>query len=760
MTSTRTSSRLSTILIVLITALVISILVTILWAGVFVPTRAQPFQVIPTVLAFTMVISLLISAPPTTVITSAIRMIGFSIPFAGAAIAMVTDPERAHAWTILGELGPLLAAGSLGVVVVAVRSSRFKTPAIAMTFGGAAGIGTTIIFLLLVNTPASHGALAAGWAIGAAIALVIMTVPMARHEHVLGGLPTRILPTMLAWVVALAASVPSRVRHELSSSDGALALAIAITVCVIAFVVLLWTASIGSGPQPYLYRVKSRYQKLSPFLMYVCLLGIGVLQAMSYSSVAIDDLGRYWSIADSLTNGIGYDIWEAGASTAQGIEGSQWMDLPTLPILMIGTFALTGHTYASALLPMAIANTLLPTLTFMTTRALGVSISMAFSAAVLLTVMPTFQIYSLGAAEPDPIFAALVMGLAWTYTRALEHSSGRRWLLLGLVAALLALTRPEGPLYAMTLVLFGVASTRSIRTFAAVTVPLTALVVPFVLMSLASVGRPWPQAPQGLGLDSLMQNVLVATDHVWEFLARVLLLNDVRFPIFTCVLFGAFILGAWALTARRRAFGALPLAVIGNLVITLSIRPLALSPDEPQEFLRHVGPAFPIFVVVVTYGVHAATKNLTARFPISSPGTTALGLAAAIYFTVGSLYLLATPEEFHHGNRSGSLLRSDIYVNADKLWAHPITLPCPPCTESGQWDFLTFRRELFDHYRTYDAHSSSDGAAYQTLTGLLAALGLTAALATASRPRGPIGPDGHERETQSLPNEAPTLIPQ
>ena len=156
----------------------------------------------------------------------------------------------------------------------------------------------------------------------------------------------------------------------------------------------------------------------------------------------------------------GYDIWEAGASTAQGIEGSRWMDLPTLPILMIGTFAVTGHTYASALLPMAIANTLLPALAFMTTRALGVGISMAFSAAVLLTVMPTFQFYSLGAAEPDPIFAALVMGLAWTYARALEHSSGRRWFLLGLVAALLALTRPEGPLYALTLVLFGIASTR------------------------------------------------------------------------------------------------------------------------------------------------------------------------------------------------------------------------------------------------------------------------------------------------------------
>ena len=62
---------------------------------------------------------------------------------------------------------------------------------------------------------------------------------------------------------------------------------------------------------------------------------------------------------------------------------------------------------------------------------------------------------------------------------------------------------------------------------------------------------------------------------------------------------------------------------------------------------------------------------------------------------------------------------------------------------------MAFRNELFDHYRAYDAHSSSDGAAYQTLTGLLAALGLAAALATVSRPRPWINRDQwHNRADQ------------
>jgi hypothetical protein len=733
MTSARTSGSLRISLMALVPALVIGVLVMILWAGVLVPSRAQPLQAVPPLFAFIMVISLLTAAPSTTVVRSMIHMIGFTTPFAGAAIAVAVDPSRSHAWTVLGELGPVLASGALGAAAISAPSSRLKPLAMTLTFGGAAGIGTTVITLLLTNTSASHGALATGWAIGAAAGLLIMTVPPVRREHMLGELPAPILPTMLAWIVALAASVPSRVRHELSSSDGALALTITTTICVIGFVVLLWTAEIGSSPYPYLKRVKHRCRKLAPYLLHACLLGIGVLQAMSYSSVAIDDLGRYWSIADSLSNGIGYDIWEAGASTAQGVEGSRWMDLPMLPVLMIGTFAVAGHTYASALLPMAIANILLPQLTFMATRALGVGASLAFSTAVLLTVTPTFQIYSLGAAEPDPIFAALALGLAWAYTRALESSSRRDWLLLGLVAALLSLTRPEGPLYALVLVLFGVASTRSMRALSAIA-SLSAVVIPFVIVSIVSVGRPWPQAPQGLSVHSLVQNISIARDHVWEFLARVLLLNDVRFPLFTGALIGAFLIGAWALTSRRHAFAALPIAVIGNLAITLSIRPLALSPDEPQEFLRHVGPAFPIFVVVVTYGLHAATKILMGRFPVSSTVAKALGLAAAIYLTVGSLYLLATPEEFHHGNRSGSLLRSDIYVNANTLWSRPITLPCPPCTSSDEWNFLAFRETLFDHYRSYDAHSSSDGSAYQTLTGLLAALGLASTLAMTQQP--------------------------
>lgn len=227
--------------------------------------------------------------------------------------------------------------------------------------------------------------------------------------------------------------------------------------------------------------------------------------------------------------------------------------------------------------------------------------------------------------------------------------------------------------------------------------------------------------------ESLAQNLDLARLHVWEFVARVLLLNDGRFPVLVGMLVVAFVLGSRVLANRQFALLALPLAVLGNLVVTMSISPVALSADEPQEFLRHVGPTFPVFVLVAACGADAV-KRAAVRVRTGGIVISVFGVIMAGYFTVGSLYLLATPEEFHHGNRSGSLLRSDIYVHAESLWRHPIELPCPPCLGSDGWDFHAFRSELFDHYRPYDAHSSSDGAAYQTLSGLFAALGFVAVL--------------------------------
>ena len=111
---------------------------------------------------------------------------------------------------------------------------------------------------------------------------------------------------------------------------------------------------------------------------------------------------------------------------------------------------------------------------------------------------------------------------------------------------------------------------------------------------------------------------------------------------------------------------------------------------------------------------------------------------AAVYLAAGSLYILGTPEGFHHGRRSRSLLAAGIYLNAPELWLNPADLP------PHGWSFADFRRALIAWYKPFDNHSDSSGATFQTLTGAAAAAGL-AALVAAS----PAGPTGFQRRLRS-----------
>ena len=663
---------------IILAPLVASATVMMLWHGGGAPSRDQPMASLFALITFALVALVLIGAPAAGRLRSSMRILGSSMPFTALAIVVVTDPQRSHSWTVLGELGAVLASGATVWMILPAVRGRWKTHAVTAAVGGAIGVGSAVIVMLLMNVPATDHALMAGWIVGVLVSFAVVKAPSKPIQHLPGGFPAHLLPSFSIWVVALTASVPSRTRHELASSDGALALAIVIAALIVGATAILWVSEGKDGTWSYAERVTLRWRRVAPYTMHVSLLGIGVLQAASYSSVAIDDLGRYWSIADSMANGYGYNIWHAGSSTAQGLEGSRWMDLPVLPILLRVSFSFTGHTFGAALLPMALANMFLPQLTFCAARALGVGKTVAFVAAVLLILTPTFQIYSLGAAEPDAIFAILVVSVVWAQARALRKSFQPEWIYLGVLAGLLGLVRPEGPLYALLLVGIAVVSKPSWRSCGAIASMMIVL-TPFIALSFDLIGRPWPQQPQGLAIESLTQNLDLARLHVWEFVARVLLLNDGRFPVLVGVLAVAFLLGSRALASRQLALLALPLAVLGNLVVTMSISPVALSADEPQEFLRHVGPCVPC--ICSCCSVRSGCGEAYGCAPANEEALVirVFGVIMAGYFTVGSLYLLATPEEFHHGNRSGSLLRSDIYVHAESLWRHPIELPCPPC---------------------------------------------------------------------------------
>jgi hypothetical protein len=491
---------------------------------------------------------------------------------------------------------------------------------------------------------------------------------------------------------------------------------------------MLWRSESLPVELSHMDRFRHTLSGFAPGIATLALLLVGGFQAASYSEITIDDLGQFWASADAIASGRDYPIWKDSAS------------LPGLPLLLLGSFGFFGRTFSATLAPMFVANILLPWLIYRAALAAKANRSVSFAIAVIATVLPPVQIYSLGSAEPDPVFIALLAAAVWGFIHVQRTGEPRHsTLALGGVAAALAVTRPEGPLYAGILLLAALAARPSRWTGAAVAV-CSVLVLPLVVFSLVRLGRPWPVAGQDFSFENLVSNVGIVGSETWPKVSRLVLLNDARFPLLIAAILFLCLIGSIHLARRQWTYKALPAAVIVNIVVKLgiSVYMVRLRPDAPQEFIRHVAYPMPIVAVVVAVGVTAVAGFACKRGGLAIRISQVLGIAAAVYLAAGSLYILGTPEEFHHGNRSGSLLSASIYVNAPELWRNPIDLP------SLDWSFTDFRRTLFAWYEPFDNHSVSTGAAYHTLTGAAAAAGIATLLVAA-----PASPTRSQRRSRT-----------
>ncbi len=665
----------------------------------------------------------LIWARPGVRLALGLQIFAVGLPFGGLVLALYPSDALADFFVLFPQLGFTLAAGH-GAAIGLVTGRALRRPIIADAgFGGMVGVGAAVLIHVAAVVDRFEPWWAGiGWVVGAAAFALLARLPPAPVRARLVGIPVRLEPLSAAWLTALIVSVPGPPRHDLSTSTGAQTLSVLLAVYVVAAVVIVWTAERASRGAAMTSELRRVVRRMTPSVVALTLLGIGGLQAASYSAVALDDLARYWSVADSMRFGLGYDIWGGGPGVAQTGGDQPWMDLPTFPASLVATFALFGHNFPAALAPMFVANVALPGLIYLGARAMDAGRLVAFSVALFAVLAPPIQIYSLGAAEPDPLFVALLALCAWLFVAVVRGARPRQMAVgFGAAAGALALTRPEGPVYA-GLLLAAVLVVKRDRWAVGAAAAAVALAAPFVGLSLAQVGRVWPQQPQGLSIVNLQTNAETVGTSVWPAIGRILLLDDVRFHLIVAVILGLFVAGSVEFARRRPALLALPAAAVVNVIITMSLAPVALSTNEPSEFVRHIAPPFPVVAIVAAAGVVAIGRAMGNR-PALLRWARVAALAGVVYLIVGSLYLLATPEEFHHGNRSGSLLRADIYVNAPELWGHAVELPCPPCL-AEEWDFETFRDRLFDAYRPFDNHSVQDGAAYATLTGALAALGL------------------------------------
>ena len=646
------------------------------------------------------------------------------LPLIGVVVAMYLNEHLVHLTTRTSALGWVLVASSpLFAFIAATRVGGPQRNA-DLAFGCAVGVAASaLIHRAVVDTSTFD----VGWTLPATLVgtVVIGGIALAPPQPATRtplGTTWRTSPFAAAWIMAIITTVPAAPQHELATSAGAQVLAVTISGSLLLIVLAVWYVERGALPTPSLWSAfRLGMHRFAPRIATLALFLIGGLQAASYSEVTIDDLAQFWLVADGLSNGTGYPVWDDRAS------------LPGLPVLLLAAFTVLGRSYPAALAPMFLANILIPWLIYRSALSAGSRRTVAFAVAVFAVTLPVVQVYSLGSAEPDPVFIAWLATAVWVFAHVLRTPEARYSLVsLGGLAGFLIVTRPEGLLYGGLLVFGGLLATRSRWAIASCLLAF-AIAAPLAALSLSELGRPWPVFGPDMSLAAFTENAKVVGGITMPKAARVMLLNDLRFPVLLAVILALSVIGAIRVACRHWAFIVLPVAAAINVIVKLSISaymvPLRL--DFPPEFVRHIAYSMPVVAVLAAVGITAVADVLAQRSPTERTIGQVIGIALAVYLVAGSLYVLGTPEEFHHGNQSGSLLTDSIYVNAPELWMNPFELP------GREWDFFEYRDRLFAWYAPFDNHSDTAGMAYQTLAGAVAAIGFAGLLAAAPerRPR-------------------------
>ena len=457
------------------------------------------------------------------------------------------------------------------------------------------------------------------------------------------------------------------------------------------------------------------------------LLAAGALQALSYSAVATDDLIRYWSVVDAVAAGYGYPVSTGAAGGAQ----FYLIELPGYPALIAAGFGIAGHRFLALQLPLALANLALPVLSYGLAREAGATRWWATWLSLALVCLPFYQVYALGAPEPEPLLAAALAGMLLLALR-------RRWLGAGLTAGAAVLLRPEGLLYAGAL--FGALALHYrlrdrgwLRAAAACAVPVAA----FSLFLLARFGVPWPAGWANVaGPQYLEANWRLVLRQNLPHYAAVMGLPapEVSGLLLGVLAAGVTLAGLLRLWRTRPEQRFVPLAVLlagGANLAVIMLSPTYLSADlfSPPTFFRHVSIVFPWLVPAYAVLLPARRRS---RAPLALAALAVLALELAV-LAAGT----GRPSSGPPGilTSDPTVLLADLRRSADTL----PRLPFRRAGDAGQvtvdpaFDYLGFREGLFGAVRPYDLRVNDAGHAYLLATGLISLAGL-GALAVARRP--------------------------
>ena len=588
-------------------------------------------------------------------------------------------------------------------------------------------VGTAVFAAVFFHDRTALTTMSARWAVIWTITAGVLTswlwwdVRKSSHAH-LTSVAWRWLPLTIPTGLALLVYGSDSIHHAVTSWNRIRILYGALALAALA---LIWLAQRAAWRQ-----AASRAEAWSatlteaaPVVIVVSLFVQGLIQATPFLHLAVDDLVRYWTIADALATGGGYRIWEAGVGTAQGGGSGYWTDLPVLPMLLMVSFTLFGHTFTAAHVPMLLANIALPFVLYALYLRLTSHRLWAFIGTSLILFLPFFQIYTLGASEPDPVFIVLLAALDWRVVALARCDAAippdkLRWhgLAVGLLAAATALIRPEGIVYAALVPAGLLFHRRSRRSLWWALGPATVLVGGFAAAMWPAVQRPWPQAPRELDPANILANVESAHEPLAHAAQHLYLAEPVLLALLVAGVSLA-VFGAISLIRIHPALVGLPVALLAHGTLLLLLDPFSLRTADPTESIRHISYAWPLLLGLVL-----------PLFPRLRRIPHALTIAVAVVLVSAFAYLTATAEEvcaFGYfttvaedgcaNQGRGSLLRSEIYL----LWTDLLHVQYSLPARLDDASFLTFRGDLFAAYRPYDMHGTDSGFDYQ-LAGWLA----------------------------------------
>ncbi|NDB73834.1 MAG: hypothetical protein EB033_15045, partial [Proteobacteria bacterium] len=441
-----------------------------------------------------------------------------------------------------------------------------------------------------------------------------------------------------------------------------------------------------------------------------------------------------------------------GWSVTGGVPGSgdyYLVELPVYPLLVQGAFSLLGHTYAALRTPAIVIGTFLPIATWGAARGVGAGRVWAIAIALTMATIPHARTYVFGAAQPDGTFATFLTAFvafgarAWPALRGDHPLSARLAIATGIAGAASLLTRPEGMVYVGAIVLGTLTIARPQRwpvaTWRAVALGVAVVVAPagaFSAIMLRDLGIAWPGGWANIAsvshvwpnLDTIMRNNLP-----W-YAETIGLPREAGNPVAAIVLV-VIVAGMGILSRRAPGLIGVPLAtVLGTGVIFLTPTMLAADNFSPITFYRHAAVAYPCVVVAL------ATLGPRAGRTVAPIQIAALAVALTIF--AGNVYALAVATERDH-NQLLTIYPPEPVVTATGLWriAPPLPiLPMVPGPTNGSsvdpsFDYLGFRKGLFEAVRPVDQHIEDDGRAWALAIAIFGTAGLAVAATDPKRRR-------------------------